>query len=150
MVFDSADIERARTAGSMGDVTLHEMAHVLGFGITWSGLGLLADPSRAKVPVQNAGSGRDGHWRTSVFPGEVMRSRLILGRASALSAITIQSIADLAYTVDVSLADSYTIPSFDIAPEEIGPVIEIGDDICLVPITVVDEKGRVARVIPPR
>ncbi len=66
----------------------------------------------AKVPVENsslnAGS-RDSHWRQSV-----MRSELMTPGSSdpaPLSAITIQAIADLGYTVDVTQADAYTLPS---------------------------------------
>ena len=67
----------------------------------------------AKVPVENtspnAGS-RDSHWRESVLQHELMTPRI--GEDSPpLSAITIQSLADIGYTVKVSQADPYTLPS---------------------------------------
>ena len=64
----------------------------------------------AKVPVENAqgGSGaQDKHWRKSVMGSELMTPTL--GGSAAFSAITIQSMADLGYSVDDSVADSYTV-----------------------------------------
>ena len=63
-----------------------------------------------KVPVENEHGGRgsqDSHWRDSAMRGELMTYRL--GSSDSLSAITIQSMADLGYTVDDSVADSYTL-----------------------------------------
>ena len=65
-----------------------------------------------KVPVENQFGGRlsqDSHWRKSVMGSELMTRSL--GRVYALSAITIQSMADLGYTVDASYADAYTVPN---------------------------------------
>ena len=118
---------------------LHEIAHVLGFGTIWEGLGFLQNPSRggnegadthfngplaiaafddaggssytqAKVPVRNdAKTGAaDAHWRFSVFRNELMTTRS--GGSIALSAITIQSLADLGYVVDVTQAEPYKLP----------------------------------------
>ena len=124
MVFNS----RARQVLNVG---LHETAHVLGFGTIWSTLGYLKDFSPddpntdahfngplavtafeeaggrdyrgAKVPVDQHDG---GHWRWEVLWGELM------GRGpDMLSAITVQSLADLGYGVDVAQADAYTLPS---------------------------------------
>ena len=93
IVFDEDDIDRIERSGDLTDVAIHEIAHVLGFGINWDDLGLLANPSGsnadadthftgseaitafnqaggtsyggAKVPVENGGD--DSHWRKSVF-----------------------------------------------------------------------------------
>jgi len=65
-----------------------------------------------KVPVENQFGGRlsqDSHWRRSVMGSELMTRSL--GRVYSLSAITIQSMADLGYSVDVSQADAYTVPN---------------------------------------
>ena len=65
-----------------------------------------------KVPVENSGrSGvsRDSHWRQSVMQSELMTPGS--SNPAPLSAITIQSMADLGYTVDVTQADAYTLPS---------------------------------------
>ena len=106
---------------------LHEIGHVLGFGTIWSELGFLkdldgdthfngplaiaafdeaggSDYAGAKVPVEKM----DGaHWRPSELPDELMGP---MG-GSVLSAITVQSLADLGYGVDATQADSYTLPS---------------------------------------
>ena len=65
-----------------------------------------------KVPVANVGgAGRaDSHWRESVLGHELMTPILTVGQAQPLSAITIESLADLGYGVDVSRAESYTLP----------------------------------------
>ena len=100
----------------------HELGHVLGFGTLWDDYrfsqdgdlyfnGPLAvaafddaggrDYTGAKVPL-----GDGGHWRRSVLEGELM----VPGGGGALSAITVQSLADLGYGVDVTQADLYTLP----------------------------------------
>ncbi len=105
---------------------LHEIGHVLGFGTVWSALGLLQNPNSdahfngplaiaefndaggrnytgKKVPVEKT----DGvHWRYSVLAGELM----VPGGGGALSAITVQSLADLGYGVDVTQAAPFTLP----------------------------------------
>ena len=104
---------------------LHEIGHVLGFGPVWDDLGLYQNPpdgdehfngplaiaafndaggwnyTGKKVPLENS-----AHWRNSVFPGELMN----YGGGPYLSAITVQSLADLGYGVDVTQANPYTLP----------------------------------------
>ena len=68
----------------------------------------------ARVPVENGSSTRyrpslDSHWRQSVMQSELMTPGF--SDPGPLSAITIQSMADLGYTVDVTQADAYTLPS---------------------------------------
>jgi hypothetical protein len=82
--------------GTLFDVILHEMGHVLGIGTLWEARGLLigkggADPcfigpsataaynsifgqTASCVPVANEGApvSRDGHWRDSLFGNELM------------------------------------------------------------------------------
>ena len=118
-----------RIQGSFHALVLHEIGHVLGFGSIWNEFDFLQDFSRddpnadahfngpraiaafddaggkdytgAKVPVEK----KDGsHWRRSVLGDEVM------GGGGPLSAITVQSLADLGYGVDVTQADAYTLP----------------------------------------
>ena len=104
---------------------LHEMGHVLGFGTVWDDLGFLRDPfgdahfngplaiaafndaggrgyTGKKVPLQQDRV----HWRLPVLEGELMGP----SGGAALSAIMVQSLADLGYGVDVSQADPYTLP----------------------------------------
>ena len=136
--FDSADLYRIGT-GVVRLVAVHEIAHVLGFGSRWDNLqnpsiqgGEPVDPppdthwpgsnavaafnaaggsnyTGGKVPVENEHGGRgarDKHWRKSAMPGELMTHNL---DGSALSAITVQSMADLGYSVNADAADSYTV-----------------------------------------
>ncbi len=60
------------------------------------------------MPVENdpAQGGVDSHWRQTVFGNELMSS----WGGEPISAITIQSLADIGYTVDVGQADPYTLP----------------------------------------
>ncbi len=142
-------------------VILHEIGHALGIGTSWHDSGFLqdsdgADPhfngplaieafdaaggtnytSGAKVPVTSRGS----HWR---FGGELMSP----GAGSALSAVTVQSLADLGYVVDVSRADPYRLPGS--AKAVAGPGLDLHDDILHGPTGVADEDGHVVRVIHP-
>ena len=167
---------------------LHEIGHVLGFGTIWDELGFLqdldgdthfngplaiaafdeaggSDYTGAKVPVQKMVG---GHWRYSAFPDELMRP----GGGSALSAITVQSMADLGYGVDVTQADPYTLPGATSAqaranttaaiaaipgddplsgrlasPTQAEPKLWCGLDGEREPIYVVDQQGRIIRTI---
>ena len=153
------------------NLALHEMGHVLGIGTIWDDF--LQNPSGdrhftgpraiaafddaggrnytgAKVPVEKDGS----HWRFSVLSGELMASNNIV----ALSAITIQALADLGYVVDVTQAVPYTLPSAAAkasakiaAPSthaEPKPVVRHRHRQQQEPIHVVDEHGRIIRTLP--
>ena len=106
----------------------------------------------AKVPVENSaipGSG-DSHWRTSVFHDELMDPVYYPGERSPLSAITIQSLADIGYQVDVTQADSYRLPGFGLREKAGRPhadAVSYGDDVYRGPVAVVDLDGRVVRVL---
>ena len=122
---------------------LHEIGHVLGFGTTWTNNGLLREPSwdfpdgdphfkgslavaafdeagghdyrGAKVPVAGFlpnGEHDNSHWRSSVFGDELMTAT---GGNKEPSAITLQSLADLGYSVDISQADPHTLPALGAA-----------------------------------
>ena len=167
---------------------LHEIGHVLGFGTLWDELGFYqdldgdthfngplaiaafdeaggSDYTGAKVPVQKGGG---GHWRPSAFPDEIMRP----GGGSALSAITVQSLADLGYGVDVTQADEYTLPGTTAAqasamqavsipaipgddrlngrlasPTQVEPELWCSLDAEREPVYVVDQLGRIIRTI---
>jgi hypothetical protein len=56
MIFDDADQELVEQNGVLGTTVLHEMGHVLGIGVLWDVLGLLADPSQPSNP------GADPHF----------------------------------------------------------------------------------------
>ena len=65
-----------------------------------------------KVPVENELGGpgsRDRHWRQSVFEVELMTSLLSTVRENALSRITLASLADLGYAVDLERAEPFSL-----------------------------------------
>ena len=106
---------------------LHEIGHVLGFASeVWNEFGFYQNPpdgdehfngplaiaafdaaggsdyEGAKVPLVQG----ESHWRLSVLEGELMSP----SGGGTLSAITVQSMADLGYGVDVTQADTYRLP----------------------------------------
>jgi hypothetical protein len=64
------------------------------------------------VPVENTGGAgtRDSHWRESTFNNELMTGYLNNG-SNPLSRITVASLADIGYQVDISRADAYSPPA---------------------------------------
>ena len=110
-------------------LALHEMGHVFGVGTLWNRFGFLQaryGDTHFNGPLAtaafNSAGGRNylgpkvpaqrevgAHWRDSVFQTEFMTSSL--NEQGWLSAITVQSLADLGYSVDVTQADPYTLPS---------------------------------------
>jgi len=167
IVFDEADVDRLESSGVIGSVAIHEIAHVLGIGTNspWFSsvrggsdrhfAGTLATAafdaaggtgySGAKVPVESDGA----HWRESVLGDEVMTPGLRSSGVNPLSAITIQALADMGYSVDATLADAFTL-SFGDAADIAGPVhtIDLHGDFERGPIKVIDRDGNVVRVIP--
>src|SRR5205814_4913622 len=65
------------------------------------------------VPVENSGGSgtRDSHWRESVFGNELMTGWVGPGTALPLSRVTIASLADLGYQVNLNAADAYAPPA---------------------------------------
>ena len=152
-------------------LTLHETAHVLGVGTIWDDLDFLQDYpdgdvhfngplaiaafddaggrgyTGKKVPVSQDG----GHWRSSVFG---TREVMISGDG-VLSAITVQSLADLGYGVDVTQAGPYTLPGAAgkasakiaaVSPRAV-PELSCGVDLRQEPIYVIDPQGRIIRTL---
>ena len=149
------------------EVILHEMAHVLGFGTVWETLNLVSGVSDRyftgplaiqafdnaggrsysgpKVPVEDD----SGHWRGSVFGDELMTAsvRPDLDGSLPLSAITIQSLADHGYQIDVRRADAYVLPSPVSAKPASEHLLEWGHCVAEGPVKVVDENGRVIGIV---
>ncbi len=176
VLFDAADVERLNAAGALTPVALHEIAHVLGLGLGSDWHSSIENPSDTdpdadshfpgslavaafnsaggtsytggKVPVENGGD--DSHWRESVMGSELMTSTITVGEAEPMSAITLQALADLGYTVNVGFAEAYALPSPDIAGDvvEEGRTIDLGNDVYRGPVIEIDEEGNVVRVVP--
>ncbi len=176
MTFDVADMGTLESMGLLQTVILHEMGHVLGFGTLWTYVtpslltfggtdstqfngtnaisyytaagGLTAFPSLAPVPVENTGGPgtQDGHWRETVMTTELMTGYVAAG-ASPLSAITIGSLADLAYTVSYATADAYSMTAPPAgAPGRIENVLQMRELPRTGPIRGIDRQGRITRV----
>ncbi|MCP4656928.1 MAG: hypothetical protein GY856_16075 [bacterium] len=136
MSFDVADLARMEAEGSLVDLIFHEMAHVLGFGVLWGRLGLLRGAGSSNptftgenamreyaaltgageptpVPVANTGGAgtRDAHWRESVLGNELMTGYLDSGVVNPVSRLTIASIEDLGYEVNLEAADAFVLPN---------------------------------------
>ncbi len=177
MEFDTADLNSLEANGSLGAVVAHEMGHVLGIGTLWPRAELIRNASIGnpgvdtyfagplaiaafddaggaaysgeKVPVENSGTAgsADGHWRESVLRTELMTPQLDVG-TEPLSAISVQSLADVGYRVDVTKADAYALPiSSAAAVRGRGPVIDLSNDIWIGTILEVDAQGRLVRTI---
>ena len=126
-------------AGLLANIVEHEIFHCLGFGLAWSeiphllqkaeGEGLVfcgpaafrqykfllddagRSPAVAGIPVEMDGAAGQAalHWRESVFGDELMSGKQGDERGK-LSAMTIASLADLGYGVEMGYADAYRLP----------------------------------------
>jgi hypothetical protein len=134
MSFDTADLAQMEADGTLVDVITHEMGHVIGIGTIWSNKGVLAGAGTANprftgtaakkeygvlkgvgptpVPVENTGGAgtADSHWRESVFKNELM-SGFIAAPGNPLSRVTVASLQDIGYVVDLAAAEPYTLPN---------------------------------------
>lgn len=187
MTFDEDDLANMETNGTLGDVILHEMGHVLGFGTLWNTFGFLENPScpgdpclaggtvdthydgpqaikafdalggtsytgGEKVPVENTQGGqgtRDSHWRESTFNHELMTGFVEApGTANPLSRLTVASLWDFGYLVNLDGADPYTqvFTGPALAARPAGGKILL-NDVAPGPIYVVGPDGRVVRVL---
>lgn len=178
---DVADLDLMLTEGTLDNVVLHEIGHILGIGTLWGQItstfsrNLLtgsgsSDPffigavardqfalalsgyTGTPVPVENCialsgtpipgcGTGtRDSHWRKSVFNNELMQGYSAVNMP--MSKITVGSLADLGYTVNLDAADTF---SFQSALRASGSVEQIGtpllNDIADTPIWGVEKNG---------
>ena len=97
----------------------------------------------AKVPVENTGGAgtADAHWRESVFDNELMTGFIGTG-SSPLSRITLASLADQGYQVDLAAADAYSL-IFALRAFDTRPKLLLKNDILRGPIRKVDRRGRV-------
>jgi hypothetical protein len=163
---DAADLQMMETAGTLDDVVLHEIGHIMGIGTLWKTVGLLQgaggeDPSfsgrqavaayqalgggGASVPVENTGEvgTRDGHWRETLFGNELM-TPFISGVPNPLSALTIASLTDLGYGASTSAAATYALGG---ASQHLREPIDLrGRERIHGPKFRVDRRGRQERI----
>lgn len=149
MQFDIADLAQMQANGTLKDVITHEMGHVLGIGTIWTQKGLLVGANttnptfkgtQAKkeygalkgtgpvaVPVENTGGPgtKNSHWRETVFRNELMTG-FVNGPPNPLSRVTVASLQDLGYVVDISKAEPYALPSL-MELAEAGLLVSVHD-----------------------
>ncbi|MBZ9613407.1 leishmanolysin-related zinc metalloendopeptidase [Rheinheimera maricola] len=125
MQFDAADLLNLEAQGSLLDVIIHEMAHVIGFGTLWSapfndvldvngnyvgayGLAAyqLSNPGATFVPVEQGGGPgtAGGHWDETDGGGDPEIMTGWLDFPSSISLTTINSFADLGYVINPDYA----------------------------------------------
>lgn len=99
----------------------------------------------AKVPVENFGGDgtADAHWRESVFDNELMTGFINQGN-NPLSRVTVASLADLGYTVNLAASDPYSLGAGLRAARQ-GRRLHLGNDILRFPIRRARLKNRGAR-----
>jgi hypothetical protein len=131
MEFDSADVSSMFNNGTLYNVILHEMGHILGIGTLWDNHDLIngfqyiganalaqyriisGNSSATFVPVENSGGPgtAGGHWEEDIFNAELMTGFVeSAGVAMPLSRITVGSLADLGYVVNMAAADPFSLP----------------------------------------
>lgn len=161
---DAADLRQMEVYGTLDDVVLHEIGHVLGIGTMWPEKGLLQgqgteDPAfaganaisayrtmggqLAAVPVENTGGEgtRDGHWRESTFGHELMTG-WVSGASNPLSALTIGSLTDLGYGANSGAASTYTLGGG--SSRAFG--MELGNEIIKKPKYKIDRAGKKVKI----
>ena len=151
MSFDTADLAAMQADGTLVDVITHEMGHVIGIGTVWAQKKLLAGAGGANptfkgtnakreygtlrgtgptaVPVENTGGPgtRDSHWRESVFKNELM-SGFIAAPNNPISRLTVASLQDLGYVVDLTKAEPYALPNLHAIAEAGLMTLAHGDE----------------------
>lgn len=140
MSFDTADLAKMENDGSLVDVITHEMGHVLGVGTIWAlkslidgvgGInptflgkianaeyGMLKGTAATPIPLENTGGPgtRDSHWRDIIFGTELMTG-FVAGAGNPISRMTVASLQDIGYTVNLDAADEYSLPDLALLAE---------------------------------
>lgn len=167
MEFDTSDLASMEKGGTLDDVILHEMGHVLGIGTLWKqnnlliGSGtndpqyigpnamkeyasLLGTSKPTPIPVENTGGPgtREGHWREAAFDAELMTG-LAEPADMPMSRMTIASLKDLGYQVNLEAADMYQLPlTVGSSTAVTGTVIQPPRRMCKVSFPTVKKSRR--------
>jgi hypothetical protein len=148
------------------DVITHEMGHVIGIGTVWTQkgklvgantsnprftgtnakkeYGVLKGTGPAAVPVENIGGAgtKNSHWRESVFRNELM-SGFIAAPNNPLSRMTVASLKDLGYVVNLKAAEPYALPNLLHLAESGAMAAHLGEPhphaIPIIPTTLPNE-----------
>jgi len=104
----------------------------------------------SKVPVENTEGTlgiRDNHWRESTFVSELM-TPFIFTDSNPMSIITIESLRDLGYEVDITQADPYSLEGENGQPRLQSGFLLV-DDVLDIPMQLVDAEGNIVGVTDP-
>jgi hypothetical protein len=156
--FDVADIADLERSGELFSVVQHELLHGLGFGNLWEAKGLVdyAGTPLAQyngkeaveafqemggltdnIALENQGQGSAGlHWNENIMQDEVMTADYNNGKGgnAPVSTVTIASLADLGYEVNLDKATSdfglFGAPKFkpeDLTQEQVEAFQELAE-----------------------
>lgn len=133
LAIEIADFAMLAGDGRLPSVLFHELGHALGFGMVWNLKGLIRDSggrdprfvgphamaefgrltgqAPREVPVENSGgqSAANRHWRETVFGEEIM-STYVPTAHNPMSRLTLASMQDLGYQIDMRAAQDYNLP----------------------------------------
>jgi len=129
ITLDSADV--GTYTSLLTTIIEHEMGHILGVGTLWDSRGLTdgaygytganalaeyrtlaGNSTLTSIPLENTGGSGTAraHWRETTFGNEIMTGWIDNG-SNPLSRMTIASLKDLGYAVNMNQADPYTLPA---------------------------------------
>jgi hypothetical protein len=164
---DMDDVLDMLNRGVFVNIIVHELGHIIGIGSEWgrhrliegrgtvdpeyrgdggrAGLLRLGGSGRPKL-ADLGGKGRyELHWRESTFGDEIMTGQISAGK-QPLSILTLMSLHDLGYLVNLTVAEPLTL----LKPEEVRwtdpkrPLGSFGSDVidgATVVINVIDVNG---------
>jgi hypothetical protein len=131
--FDKSDIDTTTSGLGFFTTIMHEIGHAIGVGTLWKAGGrdfvdgegtnnprfngpaaiaaykAALDPGASSVPIQieTGGDGYGGHWRENALESELMTPTLNTQAVNPLSKITVGSLSDLGYRVNLAAADNF-------------------------------------------
>jgi hypothetical protein len=129
MKFDKADVQNMINKGTWTNVILHEMGHVLGIGTLWNYNQLHSGDNAddkykgrsakqawkdmgcsGRLPIETDGSDgtAGGHWDEACLDGELMTGYVETTQSMPLSRLTIASLQDMGYGVNLNAADEFS------------------------------------------
>lgn len=173
--FDSDDVAELASNGRLPAVVLHEMLHVIGIGTLWrardlligigstdprfTGLlagtqclsaGGLAQCSDGRVPVENIGGTgtAEVHWREATFDSELMTGFVESTPDMPFSSMSVASLEDLGYVVNLLAADPYKVPLAASAAPRLAPSLLPPWESLRMPMFEVTNTGWIRAIVP--
>lgn len=174
MRFDSDDIGELVSNGRLPAVVLHEMLHVIGIGTLWRARDLIVgtgstDPRftgplanaqclaaggsnciDGRVPVENIGGTgtAEVHWRESTFDSELMTGFVESTPDMPFSSVSVASLEDLGYVVNLLAADPYRVPAPGTVSSRLAPSLLPPWESTLLPVFEITDTGWIRAIIP--